>query len=418
MESQKKHNVGAGFLVAASGLPLYKGAAKFSRVSGLLGKSGGAGHKVADYIEASGHILNEGITGKIAGVALRNPTHPAVKWALGKAPALSELGGSKGLNKVAREHFSAFRSSHTGGLDAWTEELINHWDSKNPKISNEIRKHAATLQGHLGELWNKGYNEKEALRHAADDPRHQKLFTRMIAYKADVVPTYAKITAGLAAAPLTAGAAIAATKRKTSTKQLAAKLEELTKFAMKPSYPVYPEPEDDEPFRLSPGVKKTAAIGGAAIGVPGLLYARGLRSQGVPWTKVPQVLKGDIRSGSVGSITGTMRAGATGLWGGAKGSSRAVWEALKNAGRGLRQGLSANDPLIQLNAKLDDLIEFRARYNLDDEQKKSKFPKLATLYGAGALTGAGIATGSAATRQGMTYAGKKLGSFYRFLRGK
>jgi hypothetical protein len=209
-EPPRKHNVAAGLLVAAGGLPLYKGAGKFARIGlrpridRLIGNKVSHGKQVADYLEATQHVLNRGITGKLAGVALRNPKHPVVKALL--------PGAKSGIKKLDLAHYSAFRSSPTEALDAWAGEVAA---SMRPGKAREAHiAHYQKLQGHLQNLWSKGFNEREALRHVATDPVHENFFRRLAAHKAGPTKHYQKITAGLAAIPATAGAAVAATTRK------------------------------------------------------------------------------------------------------------------------------------------------------------------------------------------------------------
>lgn len=214
---EKHHRLLAGALVAASGIPLYKGAGKFTRIGlrshidKLAGKSTNYGKVVADYLEASQHILNQGITGKLAGVALRNPKSAPVKWLIGKGPA--ELGSARsGINKISREHFSSFRASPTEALDAWAQEV--HGQLR-PGIQREThQKQYFQLTKHLNDLHTKGYNDREALRHAANDPQHNQIFKRLAAFKAAPIKNYQKISAGLASVPAKAGLAIAATTKK------------------------------------------------------------------------------------------------------------------------------------------------------------------------------------------------------------
>lgn len=216
-EPKRKHNIAAGLTVAAAGLPIYKGAAKFARIglrpkiSQFTGESLSHGKQVVDYLEASQHLLNQGITGKLTGLALRHPKAPIVKRIMGRGP--SELGSSKsGINKLTREHYSAFRSSPTEALDAWAGEV--HAKLR-PGIQQTTHlEQYNKLQSHLSDLWSKGYNEREALRHAATDPRHEQLFRRLNKFKAGPTKIYQKVTAGLAAVPAGAGAAVAATTRK------------------------------------------------------------------------------------------------------------------------------------------------------------------------------------------------------------
>ncbi len=217
-EAKRKHNVGAGLLVAAAGLPLYKGAGKFarvglrSRIDKFAGRATSHGKQVADYLEASQHVLNQGVTGKLVGAALRNPSHPIVKKALRMVPAgpRAELGSvEEGLNKATQEHFSSFREP-TGGMHAWVSELMAHKPVN--AAANEAR--YLKLQDQLSQLTKEGYNEREALRHAAKDPVHEKLFRPMVQYKNSVVPNYTKIVGAAAAVPAAAGLGVAATTRK------------------------------------------------------------------------------------------------------------------------------------------------------------------------------------------------------------
>jgi hypothetical protein len=217
-ESKRKHNVGAGLLVASAGLPLYKGAGKFarvglrSRIDQFAGRPMSHGKQVADYLEASQHVLNQGVTGKLVGAALRNPSHPVVKKALKLVPAgpRAELGSvEKGINKVTQEHFSSFREP-TEGMQAWVSELMAH----KPAHSKVNESRYLKLQDQLSQLTKEGYNERQALRHAARNPEHEKLFRPMMQYKSSVVPNYTKVVAGAAAIPATAGLAVAATTRK------------------------------------------------------------------------------------------------------------------------------------------------------------------------------------------------------------
>jgi hypothetical protein len=231
-EAERKHNIGAGALVAAAGLPLYKGAFKFGRVGlrgkidRFMGRPQNYGKQVADYLEASQHVLNRGVTGKLAGVALRNPQSSVVKKLVGLGPA--ELGsGAEGLNKMNREHFSAFRSSHNEGLSAWIGEHKHQAEGKFVSVGKGKKKkqvplteivegRANKLYDDLSDLWaNKGYNEREALRHVVKDPQaHRELFRNLATMKTPVVGNYAAITGGLATVPATAGLAVAATTRK------------------------------------------------------------------------------------------------------------------------------------------------------------------------------------------------------------
>lgn len=209
-EQKRKHNVAAGLLVAASGIPLYKGAGKFARIGlrrhidRFMGNPVSHGKQVADYLEATQHILNRGATGKLTGMVLRNPKNPLVKSLL--------PGAKSGIKKLDLEHYSAFRSSPTEALDAWAGEVAA---SMRPGKAREAHiAHYEKLTGHLQKLWSKGYNEREALRHVAADPVHENFFRRLAAHKAGPTKHYQKITAGLAAVPATAGAAVAATTRK------------------------------------------------------------------------------------------------------------------------------------------------------------------------------------------------------------
>ncbi len=219
-EDKRKHNVGAGLLVAAAGLPLYKGAGKFARaglrgrIDAFAGRPHNYGKQVADYLEGSQHVLNQGVTGKIAGAALRNPAHPMVKKALRLVPAgpRSELGSVEGgINEATREHFGAFRSSPTEALNAWAGELVQ---SASPKLQPKLESRYNKLSSHLQDLWSRGYNEREALRHVASDPAHREIFKPLASYKQGVTRNYAKVVAGAAALPATAGLATAATTRK------------------------------------------------------------------------------------------------------------------------------------------------------------------------------------------------------------
>jgi hypothetical protein len=209
-EQKRKHNVAAGLLVAASGIPLYKGAGKFARIGlrpridKLMGRKVSHGKQVADYLEASEQVLNRGVTGKLTGMALRNPKHPVVKAVL--------PGSKSGIKKLDLEHYSAFRASPTEALDAWAGEVAA---SMRPGKARESHiAHYQKLQGHLQKLWSKGYNEREALRHVATDPIHENFFRRLAAHKAGPTKHYQKITAGLAAVPAGAGALVAGTTRK------------------------------------------------------------------------------------------------------------------------------------------------------------------------------------------------------------
>lgn len=66
--------------------------------------------------------------------------------------------------------------------------------------------------------------------------------------------------------------------------------------------------------------------------------------------------------------------------------------------------------LIELSQKLDDLV------NQKDEKKKHPLPKWAALYGAGGVTGAGIATGSKATQSIMRTGGARIQALYNTIR--
>lgn len=214
-EPKRKHNLLAGAAIASIGIPQARGAFKFTRaalnprIGRFTGKGTHYGKMVADYLEGSQQVLNRGPIGKLAGVVLRNPqaapVKKAVKW-IG--------GGSSGVNKLNREHFSSFRASPTEALLSWTEEV----EAAQRAGSLGARKHGLQSEAafkHIRDLTaNKGYNETEAIRHVAMNPKHQELFRRLATFKGEYFPRYAQISSGIAAAPLTAGAGVAATKRK------------------------------------------------------------------------------------------------------------------------------------------------------------------------------------------------------------
>jgi len=221
-EPKRKHNVAAGLAVAAAGIPLYRGAGKFariglrSRIDKLAGNPTNYGKQVADYLEASQHILNQGITGKLTGSALRHPESAPVKWLIGKSPKIWDVGSPKsGIHPHVLEHYSAFRHSPASALDSWHKEAVSEWRGrKNPEVVKELKKGQKVLSAHLQDLRFRGYNEREALREATKEPLHSNYFRRLIAYKGNPVKNYQKVTTGLAAVPATAGAAVAATTRK------------------------------------------------------------------------------------------------------------------------------------------------------------------------------------------------------------
>lgn len=71
--------------------------------------------------------------------------------------------------------------------------------------------------------------------------------------------------------------------------------------------------------------------------------------------------------------------------------------------------------LIELSQKLDDLID-------PEKKRKHTLPKWGALFGAGTITGAGIATGSVATRQALERLAKTISPAYsrtkRYIRKK
>jgi hypothetical protein len=206
-------------------------------------------------------------------------------------------------------------------------------------------------------------------------------------------------------------------------------------------------PREKEPF-FTPGEKKTAGIGAGGAAGAGYLYARGLKGEN-RWRDIPskarrssvfgQALRKGEAPGAAEHITSTIRRGVIGTGRDIVGSAGGIWGGLKGAGRGLiGKKLSArHGKLIELSAKLDDLIEFqyggpefgqglavgmqlgrqqtRRRYEERKEHEPVRrhhgFAKLGTIFGLGTLTGAGVATGSVATR-------KALSSVARFLNPK
>jgi hypothetical protein len=235
-EPKRKHNIGAGLAIAAAGIPLYRGAGKFARI-GLrpridkaLGKPLNYGKRVADYLEGSQHILNQGITGKVAGSILRNPKSPVIKKILSTVPHGKELGGAKGLKQTAVEHYSSFRHSPTAALDSWHQEAVDAYRAKKhpetgekftakklaarKKVADEMDVGRENLKAHMDLLKYQGYNEREAVREAAKEPLHNDYFRRLFAHKAGPAKRYLAQSAGLAALPAGAGAAIASTTRK------------------------------------------------------------------------------------------------------------------------------------------------------------------------------------------------------------
>lgn len=125
--------------------------------------------------------------------------------------------------------------------------------------------------------------------------------------------------------------------------------------------------------------EKPALIAGAAA-VPAVgatyLYGKGLGEQGVPrggrmvegkWVpdlrspgifRSARLLGREVRAGTYGSITGTMREGVGAFWRGRKSAAKQAWSSLKHATEGAAHGLDNSDPLVRLNATLDGLIEF------------------------------------------------------------
>jgi len=183
----------------------------------------------------------------------------------------------------------------------------------------------------------------------------------------------------------------------------------------RPSYPIaYPEPEPDREPLLSGREKRNLAIGGAAVGVPGYLYARGVHAGGVPWKQVPGAAWGQIKGRKSYDIASALRTGTirTGKDIGSIGPR--IWRHVKGIGKGLAgKSLSSDAKLVQLSAKLDAIINFEIRLTPEEYDEltgrgKSSFPKAAALIGGGALTGAGIATGSLATRSLLMRSGKRL----------
>lgn len=185
------------------------------------------------------------------------------------------------------------------------------------------------------------------------------------------------------------------------------------------------DPARDPELRTKRTVRNAALIAGGTVGAPAALYARGLKGE-TPWRDIPTKIKADftryrqsgLASGEVvQDITGTIRKGAIGAAKDVSSVGRGAWANVRGAWRGLvPKKLSArHGRLIELSAKLDDLIQFKV--SDDERKKKSHLSKYAALYGVGGVTGAGIATGSLATRNALAWTGRKVGRVYRALRG-
>lgn len=398
-QPKKKHNLLAGAAVAAAGIPLYKGAFKLGRVhfapqiSHWTGKPQHYGRQVADYIEASQHVLNQGISGKISGLMLRHPQSHAVK----------QIVGPGGMTDLGRQHYSSFRANATEALDAWGAEVSDHYGkraaaakkARQPNVAKALlskqEEHNAKhieIQEHLSNLWKQGYNEKEALRHAAEQPEHQDYFRRLITFKKEPgadqagkigpIRSYAEMSAGLSAAPLAAGAAVAATKRKTrqpvqTTKQLSARLDDLIQFGVLK-------------IRATPAYKNLTS----------------------GWPREAQQLIADSNRAKGLKQEAAMRKHFGPK---VKLAKRAYWDD-----KGKRV-------VSELSAKLDELIEFARKHEepeppspYHDLKRGPSWPKIGALYGVGLVSGAGIATGNKLASSFMQGPIKRFRRAYRAFR--
>jgi len=214
------------------------------------------------------------------------------------------------------------------------------------------------------------------------------------------------------------------------------------------------DPANDPELRTKESLKRAAVIGGTTVGVPGYLYARGLKGEN-KWSSIPTKLKRAevFRKAFAGGapppvghttqgIVSAMRKGVAASAIDVATAGRTVWENLRAAGRGIRgTKLSArHSKLVELNAKMDGMIQFAnsssvtsalaaqlamepditrpyVHHRRKPDDKKKQLPKLGAVYGVGGLTGAGIATGSLATRKALGWTGGKLANIYRLIRG-
>jgi hypothetical protein len=217
--------VGAALLPGASSLMKIQGREVMSGLKGKLSTTKGlrsfinppkadpnrGGRMVADYIDASQKFLNQGVHGKVLGAALghakRNPEGPVSK-------AIQKIPGSKGDFGIS--HYARFRAGHREALNHWdweVGEMIKKrpavstlWGSKKPKgVSKEAhiasehetlrtgreKTHAAINE----QLWTKGLNEQDAIRHVAtrtEDPEIRGYFNKLAITKSGAAKGYAK----------------------------------------------------------------------------------------------------------------------------------------------------------------------------------------------------------------------------------
>jgi len=208
-ESRQEGNtarIAAGGLLAATSLPLLRGAARFAgarfrptlaRAVRPLNKEwaksiGSHGKRVVDYIEGSQQMLNRGVTGKLAGLAIQRNT----------------------LNQPAKGllHTAKFRAGPSSAFSHWTKEVS---EKIRPGASADL--HATQSRSALAQmnsLMKKGGNESEALKEVATSGAHADLMRRMITSKSKNAKDYSDVTAVIAGAPVAAGAGIYATRNK------------------------------------------------------------------------------------------------------------------------------------------------------------------------------------------------------------
>lgn len=145
-------------------------------------------------------------------------------------------------------------------------------------------------------------------------------------------------------------------------------------------YPQFPQEPESE--GLSSGTKKGLIAGGVGVGVPGLLYARGLGAKGIPLRQMPGAAWGQIKGRKSYDIASTLRAGTIGAGKDIGSIGPRIWGHLKGIGKGFAgKALSSDDRLVQLSTRLDQLIQFEVA-----------FPKTRTALGIGAI---GIGAGAA-----------------------
>jgi hypothetical protein len=200
--------VGAAFLPAAMKMgaivgrrSLYdaKAKASASRILGRVVKTpnvdpNAGGRMVADYIDASQTALNKGLHGKVAGAVLRHAS---------KNPDGLVAKGLGGGYKVS--HYAGFRGGHKRALGHWDWEVDLARETQLGKDSpalNAWRKRAdrqrkAVEKEINDEMYHRGRNEGEALRHVASSSQNkdvQNYFRRLAASKADAADGYAKMS--------------------------------------------------------------------------------------------------------------------------------------------------------------------------------------------------------------------------------